>query len=136
MTGLLTRTLFKVDRDLRPPQFVEAPRGAAEISRRVDGRVIGADQGDDIAGDRRIGACETLFDSSKSEIDRAVEQPDRAARRAVTGHRCREWICVFFRVSRGMKPNLSRLASNDRNIVRDLDPLRDKPCHSKPSSAE
>jgi hypothetical protein len=94
--------------------------------------VIGAGQGDDIAGDRRVRAREALFDSGKSEIYRAVKQPDRAARRAHTCHRCREWIYGFFRASRGMKPNLSRLASDDRNIARDVDPLRDQPCHLKP----
>ena len=51
VTGLLASTLFKVGRDLGPPQLVEAPGGAPEISRRVDRRVIGAGQGDDIAGD-------------------------------------------------------------------------------------
>src|SRR5260370_38137378 len=35
-----------------------------------------------------------------------------------------------------MKPNLSRLASDDRNIVRDGDPLCYRPCHSKPPISE
>ena len=81
VTSLLARTLFKVGRDLGPPQLVEAAGGAPEISRRVDRRVIGADQGDDIADERRVRAREALFNSRKSEIYRAVEQPDRAARR-------------------------------------------------------
>ena len=54
MTGLLARTLFKVSRDLGPSQFLEAAGGAAEISRRIDGRVIGADEGYDIADERRV----------------------------------------------------------------------------------
>src|SRR4029077_20137308 len=132
VTSLLARTLFQVGRDLGPPQLVEAPGGAPEISRRVDRRVIGAHQGYDIADERRVRAREALFDSGKSEIYRSVEQSDRAARRAHTCHRCREGIYGFFRASRGMKPNLSRLASDDRNIARDVDPLRDQPCHLEP----
>src|SRR6266849_5969709 len=97
VTGLLARTLFEVGRDLGPPQLVEAPGGALEISRRVDRGVIGADQGDDIAGERRVRAREALFNSRKSEIYRAVEQPDRAAPRADARHRRREWIYAFFR---------------------------------------
>ena len=100
VTGLLARTLFKVGRDLGPPQLLEAAGGAPEISRRVDRRVIGADQGDDIAGERRVRAREALFNSGKSEIYRAVEQPDRAARRAHARHRRREWIYVLFRAAR------------------------------------
>ena len=49
---------------------------------------------------------------------------DRAARRTRARHRRRERIQLFFRVTEAMKPNLSRLASNDRNIVRDVHPLR------------
>ena len=54
MTGFFARTLFKVCRDLGPSQLVETASGAAEISRRIDRRVIGTDQGDDITGDRRL----------------------------------------------------------------------------------
>ena len=131
MTGLLARTLFKVGRDLGPPQFVEAAGGAAEISGRIDRRVIGTDQSDDISGDRRLRAREALFNADKPEIYRAVEQTDSTARRTHARHRHCEWICDFFRAARGMKPDLSRLASDDRNIVSDLDPLRDQLCHLK-----
>ena len=92
VTGLLARTLFQIGCDLGPSQLDEAAGGPSEISRRVDRRVIGAGQGDDIAGDRRVRAREALFDSRKPKIYRAVEQPDRAARLAHTCHRCREWI--------------------------------------------
>jgi hypothetical protein len=61
VTGLLARTFFEVGRDLGPPQLIEAAGGAPEISRRVDRCVIGADQGDDITGDRRVRAREALF---------------------------------------------------------------------------
>src|SRR6266404_6426801 len=90
VTSLLARALFQVGRDLGPSQLVEAAGGAPEISRRVDRRVIRAHQGYDIADERRVRACEALFDSGKSEIYRAVEQPDRAARRAHTCHQRRE----------------------------------------------
>src|SRR5262245_21281975 len=113
VTGLLARTYFKIGRDLGSPEFIEAAGGAAEISRRVDRCVIGADQGDDVADDRRVRAREALFNSGKSKIYRAVEQTDRAARRTHARHRHCEWICVFPRAARGMKPNFSRLASND-----------------------
>src|SRR5262249_49115787 len=105
--------------------------GAQEISRRVDGRVIGTDQGDDITGERRLGAREALFNSGKSEIYRGVEQPDRAARRTRAAHRRREGIYVLFRAARGMKPNLSRLASDDRNIPPALDPPRARLRHPR-----
>src|SRR4029453_15105350 len=123
VTGLLARTHFKVGRDLGSPEFIEAAGGAAEISRRVDRCVIGADQGDDVADDRRVRAREALFNSGKSEIYRAVEQPDRAPRRTRARHRRCERIYLFCRAAWGMKPNLTRLASNDRNIVRDVDPF-------------
>src|SRR5262249_47862881 len=127
--SLLARTVFKVGRDLGPPELIEAVGGAPEISRRVDRRVIGADQGDDIAGERRLWTREALFNSDKCEIYRAIEQPDRAARRTRPRHRHREWIHVFLRASRCMKPTLSRRASDDRNIVRDVNPLRYYPSH-------
>src|SRR4051794_22361697 len=94
--------------------------------------MIGTDKCNDITSNRRVRAGEALFNCRKSEIYRPVEEPDRAAYRAHACHLCRKWIYVFFRAARGMKPNLSRLASNDRNFARDLNPLGDQPCHSKP----
>ena len=111
MTSLLARARFKVGRDLGPPQLLEASGGAPEISRCVDGRVIGPDQRDDIAGKRELRAREALFNSGKSEIYRAVEEPDRAALRTDARHRPREWIDVLFRAAQAVKPNLSRLSA-------------------------
>src|SRR5262249_1958382 len=133
MAGLLARALFEVGRDLGPPQRLEAACSAPEISRRVDRCVIRTDQGDDITGYRRVRGCEALFNSSKSEIYRTVEEPNRAARRACARHRRCEWICLLGRD--GMKPNLSRLASDDRNIAADVNPLRDQLCHVKPPTS-
>src|SRR5215472_5849341 len=132
MTGLLARAFFEVGRDLRPAELGEAVGSAAKISGRVDRRVIRADQGDDITGEGRLRMREALFNFVEPEIYRAIEETDSAARRTATRHRRREWICALFRTLTGMKPNLSRLASDDRNVVSDVDPLRDHLCHSIP----
>jgi hypothetical protein len=96
VTGLLARTLFKVGRDLGPPQLVEAAGGAPEISRRVDRRVIGADQGDDIADERRLRAREALFNccdvSDKGGV--ALEQVDAGT---PTGLRSAKFFIAFIR---------------------------------------
>src|SRR5262245_59451894 len=130
VTGLLACPYFKVGRDLGSPELIEAAGGAAEISRRVDRCVIRADQGDDIADDRRVRAREALFNSDKCEIYRAVEKANRAPRRTHARHRRGERIYFLFRAGRVMKPNLSRLTSNDGNIACDVDPLRDQLRHS------
>jgi hypothetical protein len=39
VTGLLARTFFKVDGDLRPPELIEAAGGAPEISRCVNAKL-------------------------------------------------------------------------------------------------
>src|SRR5690349_3976003 len=138
MPGLLARTFFQVCGNLGPAQLFEPLGGAPKISRCVDRRVIGAHECDDITRDRRIWACSATFDPGKSEIDGCIKQPDRAARRAVPGHRLCEWIDAFFRAVRTIKPDLSRLASDDRNIALELNPLRDWPRHStlrSPSAA-
>jgi hypothetical protein len=77
-------------------------------------------------------ARESLFNFGKTEIERAVEEPDRAAWRPRTRHRRRKWIYVLFRPARRVKPNLTRLASDNRSVARDVDPLREQLRHLKP----
>jgi hypothetical protein len=52
------RLARKVSRDLGSAQLLETAGGAPEISGRVDRGVIGTDQGDDIADDRRVWASD------------------------------------------------------------------------------
>ena len=110
MTGLLACALFKIGRHFGPPEFVEALGGAPKISGRIDGRVIGAHQCDDVSGYRHVWMRKPLlFISGKCETDGAVEQPNCASSRARARHWRREWVEATFRPARIVEPNLAGL---------------------------